>query len=346
MILFFGPYPSPENERDGMIQRVRAIDSLVEDYSRKYISTSYRRNWKKVSEKHGVVTVHRVNFFLHWFFIFKLILAAKCVYVHSVFNVVFALPAYLLRKKIVTDVHGAVPEETHAQGKSVRALIRSLAERVASYRSTALVCVTQRMADHLARKYPNSAPPLILPIFNTELARREGESLDMPRNIPPTMIYAGGLQIWQNIEKMLEFAVINKKYKYLFLTPDSDSLRARALKYGDIDADFFSCPHSQVAEYYRAADFGFLLRDDNIINNVACPTKAIEYMAYGVIPVVLNMGIGDFEALGASFLLLSEMGDPPDAAEVSAMRRKNFYCLERLVEQYHNGSAELMSLLV
>ncbi|WP_413706960.1 hypothetical protein [Ralstonia sp. Ralssp110] len=345
MILFFGPYPSPENERDGMVQRVAAIDNLVADTHREYVSASYRRHWKLVSEKRGVVTIHRVNFFLHWFFILKLIVAAEWVYVHSVFNVLFALPAYLLKKQIVTDVHGVVPEETRAQGKPVRAVIRSICERLAAYKSTVLVCVTQRMADHLSKKYPGSSQQLILPIFDMGMVQDKWGEFVAPVKSRATIIYAGGLQVWQNIDLMLCFASDNPEYEYIFLTPNPDALRLKAENYGGIDADFSTCPHQQIGEYYRRVEFGFLLRDDNVINNVACPTKAVEYMAHGVIPVVLNMNIGDFSRLGASFLLLDEMSSPPEPATIFAMRKANFECLRRLTEQYRKGSTMLIHYL-
>lgn len=282
---------------------------------------------------------------MHWLFILKLILAAERVYVHSVFNVLFALPAYLLGKEVVTDVHGVVPEETRAEGKPMRALIRSVGERVAAYRSTALVCVTQRMADHLAKKYPGSARSLILPIFDMQMMGNMEKQIS-PSKYPPTIIYAGGTQVWQNIDLMLEFASKNKNYKYVFLTPNPDILRLKAARYEGIEAEFLSCPHNQVGKYYERAEFGFLLRDDNIINSVACPTKAIEYMAYGIIPVVLNMNIGDFSRLGASFVLLSEISEPPGRADILAMQKKNFVCLDRLMSQYQVGVTALTEILI
>lgn len=344
MILFFGPYPSPENERDGMVQRVAAIDNLVADTYREYVTVSYRRHWRLASEKRGVVIIHRVNFFLHWFFILKLIVTAEWVYVHSVFNVLFALPAYFLKKQIVTDVHGVVPEETRAQGKPVRAVIRSIFERVAAYQSTVLVCVTQCMADHLSKKYPGCAQSLILPIFDMGLMQ-DKKGLAKPKEFPPTIIYAGGLQVWQNIDLMLDFAFKNNNYKYIFLTPNPDALRKKAETYGKINAEFSSCPHHQIGDYYKRAQLGFLLREDNVINNVACPTKAIEYMAYGVVPVVINMNVGDFGRLGASFLLLSEMNNPLDYEKFSIMQQRNYDCLEKLVGQYRSGVAILIELL-
>ncbi|NWK43822.1 hypothetical protein [Ralstonia pickettii] len=346
MILFFGPYPTPENERDGMIQRVAAVDQLVADRPRHYIFASYRKHIRRSTEQRGLATIHRVNFFLHWFFILKWILSAERIYVHSAFNVIFALPAYLIGKCVITDVHGVVPEETRTENKQLKACVMSIAERVAVYRSAMLVCVTRRMAEHLRHKYPKSAESIVLPVFDQGLleSRYERE----PSGDALSVIYAGGLQIWQNIELMLEFTKTHPHYNYLFLTPSPDTLRRRAELQGATSTNltFSSCPHDQIAPYYAKADLGFLLRDNNIINNVACPTKAIEYMAHGIVPIVLNTHIGDFGALGARFLLLNEMDQPPTAEEILVMRKANFACLDHLIETFRRGSSTLVRLLV
>ena len=54
----------------------------------------------------------------------------------------------------------------------------------------------------------------------------------------------------------------------------------------------------ELANYYKKAHYGFVLRDDIPVNNVACPTKLVEYMNYGIIPIVLSDEIGDFKDIG------------------------------------------------
>jgi len=39
--------------------------------------------------------------------------------------------------------------------------------------------------------------------------------------------------------------------------------------------------------------YGFILRDEHIMNQVSCPIKLCEYLANGVIPI-MSQGIGDF----------------------------------------------------
>ena len=54
--------------------------------------------------------------------------------------------------------------------------------------------------------------------------------------------------------------------------------------------------HQEVLKELRKYDFGFLLRDDNIVNNTASPIKFLEYVSNGVIPIMSD-GIGDYSRL-------------------------------------------------
>lgn len=55
-----------------------------------------------------------------------------------------------------------------------------------------------------------------------------------------------------------------------------------------------SVPHKQVPGYLMAGDVGLLIREKNLVNRVAAPTKFGEYLACGL-PVLLTKGIGDTE---------------------------------------------------
>jgi len=343
MILIFGPFPTKENERDGMVQRVAAIESLIKKNSRTYVCGSYRRHWKLRSHRDGNLSVHYVNFLVHFFFICGLILRAQCIYVHSVFHAIFALPAYFSRRGcVITDIHGVVPEETQAEGKAAKALVFGWIEKIVVKRSRAIICVTNRMAGHLAGKYKETAPSILLPIFEQDIqVMPRGESAGGQLSV----IYAGGTQIWQNVDLMLSSAARYPRYRYIFMTPDPEQMRASAGRWDIREAEFSSGTRSDVIKRYAKADLGFLLRDDSIINNVACPTKAIEYLVSGVVPVVLNNQIGDFADLGAQFLLLHELGDEDVGRKLNDMRTRNFACLSRLKDLHEQGWRQLSALI-
>ena len=70
-----------------------------------------------------------------------------------------------------------------------------------------------------------------------------------------------------------------------------------------------SCEPSDLHFYYEKSHYAFILRDDNIVNKVANPTKLIEYLYYGLTPIVLCPTIGDYCELGYEFISVEEF-DP------------------------------------
>ena len=60
--------------------------------------------------------------------------------------------------------------------------------------------------------------------------------------------------------------------------------------------EFIEANPSEVYEYLVTSNFGILLRDNNLINNVASPLKFAEYLSAGL-PVVVSSGVGDTEEI-------------------------------------------------
>ena len=57
-----------------------------------------------------------------------------------------------------------------------------------------------------------------------------------------------------------------------------------------------SVEHSLIDRYLSSADFGFLIRKRNIINQVASPLKFSEYLICGL-PIIIGPEVGDFSKL-------------------------------------------------
>jgi len=79
---------------------------------------------------------------------------------------------------------------------------------------------------------------------------------------------------------------------------------------------------------------------------VACPTKLIEYMLNGIIPIVLNPYIGDFKELGYSYISLErlEKGDPPSCFEIVNMRVNNLKVIEKIRDRFNKSLEEVLLL--
>ena len=344
MILFIANYPDKEGEKDGMMQRVVAVDRHFGDCERVYLAISFfgnrRRRTEILSDK---LIVHRVNFFLHLPMILRLGLRARGIYVHSVHNGFRALPLYLLGN-VVTDLHGVFPEELEYYGKKAGSALYGVIERIAVRRSRFLMVVTDAMAAHLRGKYGDfPAGTYTVPIFDDFPIGRtdtEGTPADL------VAIYSGGGQKWQNVDLMMDaMARTRSDFSHVVLTPDVPFFERKAAEYGlSGRLRVLSVRKSEVYGHYLRADLGFVLRDDSVVNRAACPTKMVEYMACGVIPVVLQPEIGDFARRGYARIGLEQFvsGDLPSREKLEEMREHNY----RLVQSMRDSADESMRRMV
>jgi hypothetical protein len=79
---------------------------------------------------------------------------------------------------------------------------------------------------------------------------------------------------------------------------------------------------------------GFVLHEDSIINNVDCPTKLVEPLRLGIIPIVDPPFIRDFTRWDTSYILVNDFvnGTLPDPIELNTLRERNCQMVQRLEE--------------
>lgn len=89
------------------------------------------------------------------------------------------------------------------------------------------------------------------------------------------------------------------------------------------------------------------MRDDIIVNRVACPTKIIDYLEYGIIPIILSPEIGDFNKMEYSYIHYEKLieGKIFDNNELEKMRKNNTKIIERLRNIQQDGKDKLLKLL-
>src|SRR5690606_4791602 len=119
---------------------------------------------------------------------------------------------------------------------------------------------------------------------------------------------------WQNIDLMIRLIKSNRsdRIKYTIMTGEPVEMIRRLGEEGllvDDGLEVLTVPSNKLARYYRTAHYGFILRDDMLINRVACPTKMVEYLYYGIIPVVKSSKMGDFDALGYEYVSYEDFTD-------------------------------------
>lgn len=345
MILFISEYPSLQNEKDGMMQRVAAIDNQFANCDRVYLKVSFIRYLlpvrQQVAEK---VRSYRLNLFFYLPLIIALIIRARIVYIHSIGNALAIIPVYLF-KRVVTDIHGAGPEELRMAGKFFAAWRYDLVERITVMFSWRLVAVSSAMVAHICSKYSKMTPAfLTVPVFDDVPA---GERVSRQYDAPLTVIYSGGTQSWQNVDLMVEaMKETTASCVFVVLTGDIATFEEKTANVEIRDhVRIASVAKCDVYEYYRQADLGFILRDDSPVNRVACPTKLIEYLSCGVVPIVLQPNIGDFAEMGYAFVTVDDfrLGALPPAVELERMRMVNYQVIDELREMARTEMSRLVA---
>lgn len=354
-IVFFGGYPYPERQSDGYFQRIQIVDGLFTDFWRIYVESTElpgRDRWfDQPAERVLVLRVLGGPWRKVLVRTLAVLAVLRCrrIYFHSVlrmrdqrFGQLLRLP-WLIR---AIDIHGVVPEEFRFHNDFYSATLYDREERLAVGHADLTIVVSEAMHGYLRQKYPDTlkARVAIFPMFPALAADADPHPY---RDGRPTVVYAGGLHRWQQVPKMIdaiERTADRCDHRFYTGRPEevrallSPALRERVVVGGK--------GHAELMDLYRECHFGFLLREDVVVNHVACPTKAVEYFAKGIVPIVDTENIGDFKALGMQFLSLADFlaGRLPDAAERDAMAQANIGVYERLRKQRDSGARAIYEL--
>lgn len=86
MLLIIADYPNEFNLREGTMQRVDAIDSLILNRDRVYLNLSFKKNIKRNKKVVKNCTIENLNIITHQKIIKSYLERATSIYVHSVYN--------------------------------------------------------------------------------------------------------------------------------------------------------------------------------------------------------------------------------------------------------------------
>ena len=180
--------------------------------------------------------------------------------------------------------------------KYFRKALWEFLERFALKHAEKIFFVSETMLGHYKRKYGYAKKNhFIMPCFNQEL---DLSCFTVDKYKSPSFVYAGSMSRWQCIDETL---LLYKKIKQQFpqaaltlLTKEQEYAKQLCEKY-HVTADIQFVPSSELQNKLKEYKYGFIVRDDITVNNVATPTKMNSYMAAGVIPVYSDV-IGDFKS--------------------------------------------------
>lgn len=157
--------------------------------------------------------------------------------------------------------------------------------------------------------------------------------------------YAGSLVTYQCIDQMLSaFAKARAAFpeaRLLFFTDEVEEAERKVAAMGLEGVDIDSKPQDQLWKYVAEAKYGFVLREDSVINRVATPTKISTYLANGVIPIYGNC-IEAFSETSGGILKL-EYNEETFVDDLKELETSDIVALD-VLDQYSGYFAKYLSL--
>jgi len=269
--------------------------------------------------------VMHLNAFVHFFRILSVLRHSGVIYIHTIAKVPSIWIQLMIFKRkvpVVLDLHGVMVDELKLAGDYARAWIYSRIEKFCFRWCRVTVHVSEVMKKHYNDKYPEyKGEALVFPAnsTSTNVEAEDPAAQDALRQQlgftadHVIFIYSGNCQKWQNIHLMMEIIQKHARNNYRFLILSGQKSKFEKLvRHYHIPAEYIrvlSLNPDELWRYYQIAHYGFILRDDILVNRVANPTKLAEYLQYGIIPIVKLSQIGDYNQYQYEYMDYQKLDD-------------------------------------
>jgi len=203
------------------------------------------------------------------------------------YTTLLSFPAKIIKSKnIYYWVQGSVPEESYLRHKSkLKYYILSIFEYLSLTVASQNIFVSTYMQEYLEQKFhKNFTNSIIVPCiseFSYDGSLKEKDSF----------VYIGGMSAWQRVDKMLkmfnQILQYKPKARLYIATLDTAIAKEEVAKYLD-PKDFGSVEvlsitnREKILFFLSTKEYGFLIREDIVVNNVSSPIKLAEYLSCGV----------------------------------------------------------------
>ena len=218
---------------------------------------------------------------------------------------------FFCKVKFIYDNRGVFIEEEiykgHWKKDSFKVALFKKLERLVLKHSDAVVVVSNKFRDYLFSNefisLKDKAKIFVIPnrTINPNI-EVETVPIENKRSTIITGVYSGSSAKWQNINGIIEFIkaseISDYKIGFNILTYDPEVFN-KLIKRNEISSNNVSIENvepNEVSVKLKNANFGVMIRENNLINNVASPLKFAEYLNAGL-PVVISKGIGDTEEI-------------------------------------------------
>ncbi|MGD9559474.1 MAG: polysaccharide pyruvyl transferase family protein [Oscillospiraceae bacterium] len=344
---------------DGYYRRIKAVDDMLgPGVHRVYLSQLYLADknlavpfavdldspgrWEFAYDLENPAHIAMLKTLLH---------PADTFYSHSVEQISAIATDGAHTGPLFVDMHGISPEERAMQGDMVAAQRAGDQEAFVAKHAHRIVVVTGAMGQHYREKYPELKPDIItMPILETAVDLQHKTFAARPlEDGKPVVVYAGALQEWQQIGPMQNAISARRAdcaYR-IFTSQPEEFMEMWGTRPQPAQMTVGTRSVQQLKKEYESCHYGFALREDTAVNRVSCPTKLVEYLEYGIVPILQTPNIGDFVALGMAWLPLEDFlqGKLPTEAERVQMAQSNLAVLGRLNALFESGRAALLAAL-
>jgi len=339
------------NERAGERVQLVAFVSL-----RNYFSS--RRDIRVLSPGAKVLPMFpgigkwRLNIFLLRLVLF--FMKPKTTMARGIFATHLALKWRKKGRQVVFDARGAYyPEFNEYKLTSDQAFIQSIStlEKQAVEQADKCLAVSHALIDYWKTFYgvDASAKTKVIPctISFTESSVKK-QPLDVRAELgfahdDIVLVYSGSTAGWQSFSflfNLLETQLrTNPHIKLLFLAKINTFENTPLAPYTNRIVTRWLSP-AEIDVYLQACDYGLLVREKSVTNQVASPTKFAEYLSAGC-KVIISPGIGDFSAFvqehDCGFVLNNKQ---LDLTPVTPEQKKHHH---HLAQQYFTKEAHLQA---
>lgn len=200
-------------------------------------------------------------------------------------------------KNIILWQQGLNAEESFMRNKSyIRKFIIEQIEKFILKRVKLVFFVSKEMKRFYESKYRICFKNyIIMPCFN-EVFHEEALSHKLKYKTK-IFTYVGSLAVWQCFDRTIEIfknlEVALPEVELRVFTFDVETAKEKLNKSGIKNYSVEFVQKEMIIEKMKPISYGFVIRDNSVVNQVSTPTKLSSYMAAGVIPIFSDI-IADF----------------------------------------------------
>ncbi|HQV00280.1 MAG: hypothetical protein JNK61_11380 [Bacteroidia bacterium] len=218
-------------------------------------------------------------------------------------NLALAVKKTGLIKKIALDGRGAIAAEWNEYdvmpNKKLKSEINEI-EKTAVLQSDFRLAVSNPLVHYWHNRYGyNSKQHVIIPC--TISFEKTFNNIDIAWPYHPheiVLVYAGSVAGWQSFDLLKLFLndVLTQtvNHQVLFLSKTNTSIETLKQSFPN-QVKHMWLPHEQVLQILERCDYGILIREQTVTNEVASPTKFAEYLSAGL-DVLISEKLGDYTA--------------------------------------------------